>query len=66
MTLQDRADRLEREQHLLASQARMEERTRIAREMHDVVSHRVSLMVVHAGALEAGPAAPGWPPIRAS
>ncbi|MCF3145923.1 two-component sensor histidine kinase [Streptomyces platensis] len=54
VTLQDRADRLEREQHLLASQARMEERTRIAREMHDVVSHRVSLMVVHAGALEAG------------
>ncbi|MGW1966858.1 sensor histidine kinase [Streptomyces tubercidicus] len=54
VSLQDRADRLEREQHLLASQARMEERTRIAREMHDVVSHRVSLMVVHAGALEAG------------
>ncbi|MFE1175980.1 sensor histidine kinase [Streptomyces sp. NPDC058773] len=54
VTLQDRADRLEREQHLLASQARLEERTRIAREMHDVVSHRVSLMVVHAGALEAG------------
>ncbi|MFF9787583.1 Signal transduction histidine kinase [Streptomyces sp. SceaMP-e96] len=59
VTLQDRADRLEREQHLLASQARMEERTRIAREMHDVVSHRVSLMVVHAGALEAGAGGPG-------
>ncbi|MFG2194250.1 sensor histidine kinase [Streptomyces sp. NPDC048639] len=54
--LRERADRLERERHLLAAQARVEERARIAREMHDVVANRVSLMVVHAGALEADPA----------
>jgi signal transduction histidine kinase len=53
-SLRERAERLERERDLLASQARMEERARIAREMHDVVSHRVSLIVVHAGALEVG------------
>ncbi|MFF4651243.1 sensor histidine kinase [Streptomyces sp. NPDC001380] len=58
-SLRDRAEGLEAELGLLAEQARerarrarMEERTRIAREMHDVVAHRVSLMVVHAGALE--------------
>jgi signal transduction histidine kinase len=58
-SLIDRADGLERELALLAEKAlerahraRIEERTRIAREMHDVVAHRVSLMVVHAGALQ--------------
>ncbi|WP_431895808.1 sensor histidine kinase [Nonomuraea sp. bgisy101] len=50
----DRADRLEREQVMRAEQARAQERARIAREMHDVVAHRVSLMVMHAGALEVG------------
>jgi signal transduction histidine kinase len=54
-SLRERAARLEREQSLLARQVRTEERTRIAREMHDVVAHRVSLMVVHAGALEMKP-----------
>ncbi|WP_147457455.1 sensor histidine kinase [Micromonospora sp. CV4] len=50
--LRDRAERLEREQEARADRVRAEERTRIAREMHDVVAHRVSLIVVHAGALE--------------
>lgn len=54
LNLRAEAERLEREQHLLASQTRMEERTRIAREMHDVVAHRVSLMIIHSGALEVG------------
>lgn len=49
--LTERADRAERERHLLAEQARAEERARLAAEMHDVVSHRVSLMVLQAGAL---------------
>jgi signal transduction histidine kinase len=49
--LRDRAERAEREQYLLAEQARSEERARLAGEMHDVVTHRVSLMVLQAGAL---------------
>jgi signal transduction histidine kinase len=49
--LRDRAERAERERDLLAEQARSEERARLAGEMHDVVTHRVSLMVLQAGAL---------------
>ncbi|MFI5906722.1 sensor histidine kinase [Dactylosporangium sp. NPDC051541] len=49
--LVDRAERAEREQHLVAQRARVEERVRLAAEMHDVVTHRVSLMVVQAGGL---------------
>ncbi|MFF0384344.1 sensor histidine kinase [Streptomyces sp. NPDC004286] len=51
LTLRERAERAERERHLLAEQARTEERARLAGEMHDIVTHRVSLMVLQAGAL---------------
>ncbi|HET9966961.1 MAG TPA: histidine kinase [Streptosporangiaceae bacterium] len=49
--LRERAERAEQERYLLAEQARAEERARLAGEMHDVVTHRVSLMVLQAGAL---------------
>ncbi|MHA6617416.1 sensor histidine kinase [Pseudonocardia sp. DLS-67] len=51
-SLRERAERTDREQLLLAEQARAEERARLASEMHDVVTHRVSLMVLQAGAIE--------------
>jgi signal transduction histidine kinase len=56
--LRAEAERLEREQLLRAEQAKAQERARIAREMHDVVAHRVGLMVLHAGALEVSLADP--------
>jgi signal transduction histidine kinase len=52
-SLRDRATQLERERLLLAEQAVAAERVRIARELHDVVAHGVSLMVVQAQALAA-------------
>lgn len=52
VSLQDRAARAEAEQQLRVDQARRAERTRIAREMHDVLAHRLSLLSMHAGALE--------------
>ena len=48
--LQERAERLEQDQADEARRAVAEERTRIARELHDIVAHRVSLMTVQAGA----------------
>jgi len=57
--LRERAERTDREQHLLAEQARAEERARLAAEMHDVVTHRVSLMVLQAGAIEVTATDPG-------
>lgn len=50
-SLLDRAETAEREQEARAAAARAEERTRIAREMHDVLAHRISLIAMHAGAL---------------
>ncbi|MFC5381307.1 sensor histidine kinase [Aquipuribacter nitratireducens] len=51
-SLRERAERAEREQQRSAEAARQGERTRIAREMHDVLAHRISLVSMHAGALE--------------
>ena len=48
--LQERTAQLEREQESEVRQAVVEERTRIACELHDVVAHQVSLMTVQAGA----------------
>jgi signal transduction histidine kinase len=57
-TLRERALRAEAEQRLHADAARMAERTLIAREMHDVLAHRISLLALHAGGLEVQPDLP--------
>ena len=54
-SLQGRAMRAEQEREQRAEQARLAERSRIAREMHDVVAHKVSLIALQAGALEVNP-----------
>jgi signal transduction histidine kinase len=51
--LHERAELLDRERELLAERAVSEERVRIAQELHDVVAHNVSLIVVQAQALGA-------------
>ncbi|MFF4645318.1 sensor histidine kinase [Streptomyces sp. NPDC001389] len=58
----DRAAQLERANRIEAEQAAARERARIAREMHDILSHAVSIMVVQA---EAGPVAVRRAPERA-
>ncbi|AOS63851.1 sensor histidine kinase [Actinoalloteichus hymeniacidonis] len=52
LSLRERAVRAESEADLRAERARSLERERIAREMHDVLAHRISLVSLHAGALE--------------
>ncbi|MFJ8212388.1 sensor histidine kinase [Streptomyces sp. NPDC096033] len=60
--VEDRAAQLERANRIEAEQAAARERARIAREMHDILSHAVSIMVVQA---EAGPVAVRRAPERA-
>ena len=57
-SLRERARQAEEGQRLHIEEARRHERERIAREMHDVLAHRISLLAVHAGALEFRPDAP--------
>lgn len=54
-SLRAQADRLQSEQELRVRDAQLAERSRIAREMHDVLSHRISLLSLYAGALEFNP-----------
>jgi signal transduction histidine kinase len=58
LSLRDRAARAEDEAALRAERAQLQAREAIAREMHDVLGHRLSLLSVHAGALEYRPDAP--------
>ncbi|MCU7722816.1 histidine kinase [Actinoplanes sp. KI2] len=51
-SLRERAELAEADAELRAERARREVREEIAREMHDVLGHRLSLLSVHAGALE--------------
>jgi signal transduction histidine kinase len=50
-SLRDRAEHAERNQELRVLQGQAAERNRIAREMHDVLAHRISLVSMHAGVL---------------
>ncbi len=50
--IEEKAERLEREQEIEARRAAAEEQARIARELHDVVAHALSVIVVQAGAAD--------------
>ncbi|AJT70126.3 hypothetical protein T261_8534 [Streptomyces lydicus] len=51
-SLAEQVNRLRVERELRAEQARLEERTRIAAEMHDVLAHRLTVIALHTGALK--------------
>jgi signal transduction histidine kinase len=57
-SLRERARRAEADQERRVAEARSAERTRIAREMHDVLAHRLSLVAATAGAMEYRPDTP--------
>jgi signal transduction histidine kinase len=57
-SLRERAERAEADQARRVAEARTAERARIAREMHDVLAHRLSLLATYAGALSYRPDAP--------
>ena len=50
--IEEKADRLERERETEARRAVAEEQARIGRELHDVIAHALSVIVVQAGAAE--------------
>ncbi|MFD8380709.1 sensor histidine kinase [Streptomyces sp. NPDC059679] len=54
----ERAEHLERERQLIAEQARLRERSRIAQDMHDLLGHDLSLIALSAGALKLAPGLP--------
>ncbi|CAL9289426.1 hypothetical protein SUDANB51_06602 [Streptomyces sp. enrichment culture] len=66
LSLRDLARRAETEARLRAEQAQRLAREAIAREMHDVLAHRLTLLSVHAGALEFRPDAPPAETARAA
>ncbi|MFJ3641527.1 histidine kinase [Streptomyces sp. NPDC090108] len=66
LSLRDRARQAESEARLRAEQAQRLAREAIAREMHDVLAHRLTLLSVHAGALEFRPDAPREEIVRAA
>jgi signal transduction histidine kinase len=53
--LQERNEQLLRERAMVAGQARLRERQRIAQDMHDSLGHQLALISVHTGALEVDP-----------
>jgi signal transduction histidine kinase len=62
--LDQRNRRLRREQELLADRERLRERLRIARDMHDSLGHRLSLVSIQAAALEVTVPAPHGEAVR--
>jgi signal transduction histidine kinase len=57
-SLLERAEHAEAEQARRVAETRRAERARIAREMHDVLAHRLSLLATYAGAISYHPDAP--------